>query len=334
MIASNNTREDLEKDNSRLQKENWEYKRVGCSNANHNSLFTLLEISNNENDRLKHEINNINQNVSFINKNLDNCNNKIDLLLGKIESLVIVNDSLNTKIENLNQQQYTLKEQQLNSLEKIDSLTRANESLHQQLKQQHNSLESKLDEQHMQINDRVIKTYEEMESCKQDLLFLKTYSIFELFNDWIDNRKTIDFKLLYKASGDDFLTQSFHSACDGKGPTITVIETTDGCVFGGYNSQSWNCDNKFYGDDKCFIFTLVNKHGIKPTKYIPQYKDQNTVGSSINLGPMFEADIVVRPKSSSQSFPCKYIDTTGKGKSTLSPAPSFTIKTIEIYKCK
>ncbi|KAF2072647.1 hypothetical protein CYY_006049 [Polysphondylium violaceum] len=60
------------------------------------------------------------------------------------------------------------------------------------------------------------------------------------------------FELLYQASDNEFSASSFHSACDGKGATITLIETTLGCVFGGYNSQSWNSDGKwYYGDKKC-----------------------------------------------------------------------------------
>ncbi|KAF2071426.1 hypothetical protein CYY_007250 [Polysphondylium violaceum] len=188
------------------------------------------------------------------------------------------------------------------------------------------------------MSDKVSNTCKDMEFCKQDLLFLRKSIIienssFKIINDWIDDNKTIDFDLLYKAK-DDFSGSLFHSACDDKGATITLIETTEGDVFGGYNSQSWNCDgdNKWYGDDKCFIFTLVNKHGIKPTKYSPRNKDY--VRSIKSSGPLFGGgyDIGIGIRSY-QSFPHTYHDTTGKGGSTLTPTKEFTIKTIEIYKC-
>ncbi|KAF2069068.1 hypothetical protein CYY_009615 [Polysphondylium violaceum] len=370
MIA-NKKLEDFERDNARLQKENWEYKRVGCSNTDHISLFTQLETSNNEKDTLKQERNTINHNVNLINENMEKLllenksnNNKIDIFLNKIESLVKVNDSLNNKIQNLSeqnkksidnynndigllfgkiksletvnqtlhQQQCTLKEQQQKTLEKIESLTKANESLHQQLIQQINSLESKLDQQNLVMID----TFREMKICKEDLLFLKRSSFFKIINNWIDDSKIIDFQLLYKASQEDFSGSSFHSACDGKGPTITLIETTDGCVFGGYNSQSWNSDGYWYGDDKCFIFTLVNKHGIKPTKYSPEIENICYIGSVKDYGPIFGYgyDIGVGTVNGSrQAFPCTYADTTGKGKSTLTPRKYFIIQTIEIHKC-
>ncbi|KAF2071428.1 hypothetical protein CYY_007252 [Polysphondylium violaceum] len=435
MIASNNTREDLERDITRFQQENWEYKRVGCSNTDHISLFNKLEKSNNENDTLKQERNTLYQNVNLINENVEKVllenisyNKKIDLLVkvnenveklllenlsnnNKIDLLVKVIDSLNTKVENLNsiienlnkqnkknndnynnkigflsekiksiekvndslstnteklyqenkknidhfntkidmlsvniksleavnqslnQQQSTLEEQQNNSLVEIMSFTKSNESLHQQL----NSWESKLNEQNLGINERISKSCKVMELCIQDLSFLKTSSFFKILDDWIDENKKTYFEFLYKASEEDFSTSAFHSSCDGKGATITLIETTTGDVFGGYNSQSWNSNDIYYGDNKCFIFTLVNKHGIKPTKYFPGTDDKCIVGSRMNSGPLFgkglDIGVVGSKEGSYQSFPTTYIDTTGMGKLTLTPSLFFIIKTIEIYKC-
>ncbi|KAF2072645.1 hypothetical protein CYY_006047 [Polysphondylium violaceum] len=297
MIQSNtsNTREDLEKDNAKLQKENWEFRnqlKVGCSNTDHNSLYFQLERSKNESLRFQQEINNLNQNLNLI-------------------------------------------------LKKIETLTKENESLKQQL----DSLESKVNEQTLEINDKVSKS--EIETCKQEILLLKYKSkyksdiidklSFKIINEWIDDVKTMDFELIYHASN-NFEKSSFHSACDGKGATITLIETLDGCVFGGYNSQSWNSDGNWHGDDKCFIFTLVNKHGIKPTKYSPrkELKKKKYVASNICSGPLFGRgyDIGIGTiNGSHQSFPFTFVDTTGKGKSTLTPTKFFTIKTIEIYKC-
>ncbi|KAF2068685.1 hypothetical protein CYY_009992 [Polysphondylium violaceum] len=172
-------------------------------------------------------------------------------------------------------------------------------------------------------------------------------STFKIISDWIDTTKLTNFELLYSASETNkFSGSAFHSACDGKGATITVIETTDGCVFGGYNSLSWKNDWNipqyhlyFYGDDKCFIFTLVNKHEIPPTKYFANENNTNYVGSG-PLGFAFgtftrlsECDIRIGKKNSYQMFPTSYADTTGKGYTTLTPYSKFKIKYLEIYKC-
>ena len=48
--------------------------------------------------------------------------------------------------------------------------------------------------------------------------------------------------LLYRASRDDWASSNFHSSCDNKGPTVTVIKSENN-IFGGYTEQSW--DSKF-----------------------------------------------------------------------------------------
>ena len=45
--------------------------------------------------------------------------------------------------------------------------------------------------------------------------------------------------LLYRASRDGWHSSHFHSKCDNKGPTLTVIKCTGGYVFGGYANAAW-----------------------------------------------------------------------------------------------
>jgi len=45
-------------------------------------------------------------------------------------------------------------------------------------------------------------------------------------------------ELIYKASRDGFDANTFHSRCDNKGPTITIIQSNNGYLFGGYTSIS------------------------------------------------------------------------------------------------
>ncbi|KAF2072648.1 hypothetical protein CYY_006050 [Polysphondylium violaceum] len=106
-INTSNTREDLEKDNERLQKENWEFRnhlKVGCSNVDHNSLYVQLETSNNENDKLKEENKVIKQDLEKSLEENDNHNNKMNLLLNKIESLADKILSMAEVIESVNKQ--------------------------------------------------------------------------------------------------------------------------------------------------------------------------------------------------------------------------------------
>ena len=42
--------------------------------------------------------------------------------------------------------------------------------------------------------------------------------------------------LLYRGSRDGLNISDFHRNCDRKGPTLTVIEDKNGCIFGGFTS--------------------------------------------------------------------------------------------------
>jgi len=59
-------------------------------------------------------------------------------------------------------------------------------------------------------------------------------------------------RLLFRASRDGFATETFHSKCDNKGPTVTIVKSGN-CIFGGFTEQSWR--GKF-PDFK----VLINKH--------------------------------------------------------------------------
>jgi TLD len=41
---------------------------------------------------------------------------------------------------------------------------------------------------------------------------------------------------LYKASEHGFTAKEFHSRCDGKGPTITIIKVKDGPYISGFTN--------------------------------------------------------------------------------------------------
>ena len=46
-------------------------------------------------------------------------------------------------------------------------------------------------------------------------------------------------RLLYRASEHGYTAESFHEYCDNKGPTLIVIKSSGGWIFGGYTTQSW-----------------------------------------------------------------------------------------------
>ena len=53
-------------------------------------------------------------------------------------------------------------------------------------------------------------------------------------------------KLLYRASEHEYTAESFHEYCDDKGPTLIVIKSSGGWIFGGYTTQSWSGWSIYY----------------------------------------------------------------------------------------
>ena len=56
--------------------------------------------------------------------------------------------------------------------------------------------------------------------------------------EWLEN--DYKWKLLYRSSEHGYSAESFHKCCDNKGPTLVVIKSREGWIFGGYTTQSWS----------------------------------------------------------------------------------------------
>ena len=54
-----------------------------------------------------------------------------------------------------------------------------------------------------------------------------------------------DLKLIYRGSVDGFKAATFHEKCDIKGPTLSILRTTDGYRFGGFTTLDWNQSDKY-----------------------------------------------------------------------------------------
>ena len=53
-------------------------------------------------------------------------------------------------------------------------------------------------------------------------------------------------KLHYRANSYTYLAKFFHYYCDNKGPTLIIIKSSGGWIFGGYTTKSWSGDCIYY----------------------------------------------------------------------------------------
>ncbi|EFA85392.1 hypothetical protein PPL_02395 [Heterostelium album PN500] len=159
---------------------------------------------------------------------------------------------------------------------------------------------------------------------KSDIL---NYSQFKTIRQWIGDAELSE---LYKGSRDGFGAKKFHTACDGKGPTVTIIKTTAGDIFGGYSNDSWRSDSTYFGDNSCFLFSIRNGQPIK----FEAVGSTNNVYGIAGSGPIFGEgnDIHISDQCnsnhSSYQRPKSYKDPTGQG---LASSEYFTISEIEIF---
>jgi len=75
--------------------------------------------------------------------------------------------------------------------------------------------------------------------------------------------------VLYTASIDGDSVSDFHDACDDEGPTVVIVETTSGNVFGGYTDVSWDKSGSWKSSSTSFLFRLrptMVHYGIKNGK--------------------------------------------------------------------
>ena len=149
--------------------------------------------------------------------------------------------------------------------------------------------------------------------------------------------------LLYRATRDGFAAQTFHTRCDGKTNTITIIKNNLNCVFGGYASASWNSSNQYINDPNAFLFSLRRNGKSSNDKFTIKNGASSLVGHSCH-GPIFGGghDILVCNQSNvtfgsytnfghSYNLPVGYIH-GGNAKSFLAGnSNKWTTTEIEVY---
>ena len=161
-------------------------------------------------------------------------------------------------------------------------------------------------------------------------------------DQFFDDHTKVDreYQLIYKGQSDGFKSQDFHRCCDGKGPTVTLIQTTTGLLFGGYTAISWTSEGDHKRDPKAFIFTLINPYQIPETKFeIANDMVGRAVVHRKNFGPIFgNGDIAIvssphidGPNPSSSSFPDAYNSLTETDSRLFGGAAAFIVNELEVY---
>jgi len=118
-----------------------------------------------------------------------------------------------------------------------------------------------------------------------DTIILKNPDQIRLLRQWVfeANNANEKYELIYRATRDGMGNLQFHQKCDNKGPTVMIIQSGPGHIFGGYTVLSWDSSsgNKYNATD--FIFSIT--HGTKHANH----KDSKTrtIYCNASYGPVF-----------------------------------------------
>ncbi|CAH3143480.1 unnamed protein product, partial [Pocillopora meandrina] len=140
--------------------------------------------------------------------------------------------------------------------------------------------------------------------------------------------KSIDWKRCWRASVDGWTSTTFHSLCNNKGPTVTIIRVGK-YIFGGYTSTSWISGCRYRHSSSAFLFSLANKPGWRPVK-LSQTGRYSSEGYSIydcsSSGPSFGGgtDIHIVGYASSNTISSSNLGHTYSAPSGHSYGSSFT----------
>ncbi|XP_015749116.1 PREDICTED: hemicentin-2-like [Acropora digitifera] len=95
----------------------------------------------------------------------------------------------------------------------------------------------------------------------------------------------------WRAKTGGWAASTFHSNCDGMGPTVTIIQVGS-YIFGGYTDVSWSSPSPgscvYASSSKSFVYSLYNINGFSPVKLkIKSGRQSRAIYRCSSNGPIF-----------------------------------------------
>ena len=118
----------------------------------------------------------------------------------------------------------------------------------------------------------------------------------ELLDKWFEHK--LNYKLLYRATEEQYSASIFHQKVDSYKNTIIFIKDINNFIYGGFTTKTWD-GNKSYKSDKNAILFNLDKE---------KYYDVNDYSHAIlcdkDLLAVFgDGDLILGPKSIESAFP-------------------------------
>ena len=303
--AENNNLSDLDKELETLTQKEEELK-----NEN-NKLKSQKDSLQKENDDLEKQIKELNE------KNGQNVNdkNKIDQEIKEKKEKVKeyenkVKES-KEKIEQLNKKGKDLKDKKEENDKEIKSLESKIEELEKELKIEEKKEENKNSNSEEKEEEK--KTEEEKKDNEDkksdepqpinpelvsriDSKIIMEYKHLEILDKWFGRK--LKYKLLFRATEENYSSSEFHKKVDEFKNTIIIIKDINNFIYGGFTTKTWD-GNKLYKSDKNSILFNLDKE-----KYYEVNNAEHAIYCDKELLATFgDGDLILGPTSIESAFP-------------------------------
>ncbi|XP_028403848.1 uncharacterized protein LOC114526446 [Dendronephthya gigantea] len=198
-------------------------------------------------------------------------------------------------------------------------------------------LESKFDSFNKTLNNKIHSRYILASTVLngQPESFLKQLKAWFSFNN---------LRCCWRASLDGWDSHVFHSRCDYRGKTITLVKVGN-YIFGGYSPYYWGGSSGSYrSSSSSYVFSLRNKYNLSPFRSDVYRYSSNAIYTNPSYGPTFGGghDIYIssnanKNRNSYSNFGHTYRPPSGYGygnsntKALLAGSYYFTPTEVEVY---
>ena len=241
------------------------------------SLKSIINKKDSEINELTNNVAELKNKVISLESSNNSYLNDISLLkqnsVNEVEKLNNIISNKQKEIQNLNGSFSFSQREYQNLFANFQYLKQENQKLYTDLensKKNYNELEkinTKLKEDIKKLNE-LVKVFEaDKQNNKIDLFpgddskIIYYMSEIQFIVDYIKaTDKSFQFKnlkLLYRGSRDGDRTETCHKLCDNKQNVLIIIQSSIGCIFGGYSKIGFKVSNKaeYLVDNNCFLFS-------------------------------------------------------------------------------
>jgi len=160
----------------------------------------------------------------------------------------------------------------------------------------------------------------------------------QILKGWMPSDLQGEWRLLFRASRDGFATETFHSRCNNKGPTVTIVKS-GGNIFGGFTEQSSTSERNWVTCSQAFLFSMVNPHGLGPTKLpLVTGEEQFAIYCNSRYGPTFGRwhDLCISGNANTNTSSYSELGTSyqrppGQQNTFFTGAKNFTVTDYEVF---